>query len=232
VRWSDKYRRKYFERLHHKVIEDIIRSEYGGSILDIGAGEGEILKAVREKFDEIYAIEIDSELCSELRKIADVVICDDAFKVDIDRKFDVIVCMFFMCLFDREKRIEMLKKIYDWLKDDGIAYVCITNSRNVSVKFAKALGIRKRYDAGKDFEEDIMRIGYKIVDKFGVGVLMPVSLRNDWRYVIIPNFVCDIVNRIFDDRLTEYCYEIVYKIKKARGGGVCEGNKSLACEHA
>ncbi|NJD54591.1 MAG: class I SAM-dependent methyltransferase [Candidatus Methanoperedens sp.] len=109
-----------------RIIDKYINKSH--SLLDIGAGTGELIKLEKQKFEMIYGIDVDgesAEACTELfKKDEHIRILHGS--IDIlesslaNIKFEYITCLDVLEHIEMNRCGEYLKKIYKLLEDDGI----------------------------------------------------------------------------------------------------------------
>ncbi|MEN6553922.1 MAG: methyltransferase domain-containing protein [Methanobacterium sp.] len=96
------YYDKIYEKLDHKMESEFIKgvaNKYGGnetnSLLDIACGTGRHAYFLKDNF-EIIGVDINEEMLEIAReKVPDVEFLNgDMKKLDLERKFDVVICMF------------------------------------------------------------------------------------------------------------------------------------------
>ncbi len=100
------------------------------SLLDLGCGTGLELEAVFRKIPDLSVTGVDlckEMLCKLCEKYADKnikLICGDYFTADFGKGFDCAVSFQTMHHFEKEKKTELYRKIYDALTDEGVYIEC------------------------------------------------------------------------------------------------------------
>lgn len=99
----------------------------GGSILDLGCSSGSFLKALQSKEWELYGIDMSQESAKRAREEcgAEVFVGDILDGPFQPSSFDVITC--FHVFEHLYKPREVLAKVFEWLKPEGIFYVLVPN---------------------------------------------------------------------------------------------------------
>lgn len=96
------------------------------NILDLGCGEGEIIRAILTKFPkkEIIGVDISPRRISLLKRMFPnkKFICEDVVNTSLkDNLFDLIICTQVIEHVENEKKL--IEEIYRLLKPDGKAYI-------------------------------------------------------------------------------------------------------------
>jgi len=108
-----------------RIVDTYMNS--GGTLLDIGAGTGELIGLEKQKFDKICGIDIDKEsveICSkrfENNKTIQIIRggINDLGNLFKDEKFDYITCLDVLEHIEVEESKKALKDIHYILKDEG-----------------------------------------------------------------------------------------------------------------
>ena len=100
-------------------------------LLDLGCGTGLELKEIFKRFPslEVTGVDLTQAMLDKLKeKYADKklnLVCGDYFLVDFGKnQFDAAVSMETIHHFTKEKKVELYKKIYDSLKENGCYIEC------------------------------------------------------------------------------------------------------------
>ena len=107
-----------------KSTKDIKKILYKKSILELGVGNGKTLKPIlSQNPKEVVAIDISEEaikIASKSIKSDKVIFLNEDFlKFKTNKKFDVIVCYYFLNNFRLRERIDVVTKIKSLLKNNG-----------------------------------------------------------------------------------------------------------------
>lgn len=98
------------------------------SFLEIGASAGQFLYHIKDRFDTINAIELDSNCCKFIENkfniLADCNYLEDS-KFNIQNNYSVVSA--YQVLEHTPNPIKFLESIYNVLKDDGIAIIEVPN---------------------------------------------------------------------------------------------------------
>tara|TARA_X000001036_G_C20606598_1_gene777230 strand:+ start:62 stop:958 length:897 start_codon:yes stop_codon:yes gene_type:complete len=124
-------------------VADLIDSEIGlknKNLCDIGTGEGEFLKIIRNDYKaEVFGIEPSKYLCEELKKENIKNFCgkiEDIEKIsDFKKSFDIVTIMW--TLENSSEPNTMLKISRNLLKDNG--YLVVSTGSRILVPFKKPL---------------------------------------------------------------------------------------------
>lgn len=99
-------------------------------LLDLGCGTGLELEAIFRKIPDLSVTGVDlceAMLCKLREKYEGKnikLICDDYFTADFGKGFDCAVSFQTMHHFEKEKKTELYRKIYNALNDEGIYIEC------------------------------------------------------------------------------------------------------------
>lgn len=108
-----------------RIVDSYING--GETLLDIGMGVGELIELEKQKFKEIYGIDVDEESVNICRKRFENnenihVIrgnANDLKKLFDNKKFDYITCLDVLEHIEIKECKKVLNDIYDLLKDGG-----------------------------------------------------------------------------------------------------------------
>ena len=94
-------------------------------LLDIGAGSGVISIPFSKKTKKVTAVDVSETLLSEMHDIANITtIYADAREIEFHSgSFDKIIIYFAIQHFTEEETILLMKKVFNWLKPNGILYI-------------------------------------------------------------------------------------------------------------
>ena len=98
-----------------------LKRKIGGLLLDIGSGEGTILRSLKPMFEMVEAIDENKEFCDKLTK--DGIVCHNVKFEDFqtNTRYDVILASHLLTyISDKKKAIE---KMYELLKVGGRIYI-------------------------------------------------------------------------------------------------------------
>lgn len=103
---------------------DIKEIIYKKSVLELGVGNGKTLKTIlSQKPKEVVALDISQEALKKAKESikSDKIIFlkSDILSLNINKKFDIIVCYYFLNNFKKKNRIKVIKKIKSLLKQNG-----------------------------------------------------------------------------------------------------------------
>src|SRR3989344_748807 len=119
--WEKSYENGLFWKKEAIKIKKIMNKK---SVLELGVGNGKTLKSIIQQGPrQVVAIDISGEAIKILSRIinADKIkfVKSDFLKFDTSRRFDVIVCYYFLNNFKKEQRITVVKKIKSILNPRG-----------------------------------------------------------------------------------------------------------------
>jgi len=168
----DFFSTKLRNRHHIDLIERNIGFKNIQSILEIGSGNGKLIKRIRHEHHDvkITVIEPGSYFKKELSKIKNISIINDYIEnVNINEKFDLIIMSH--VLEHLEKPVENLIFIYEkFLKINGYLYIDIPNKdyelRNIHGAMIAPV-IHLFFFAGIGIKNILMDIGFKEEFIFG-----------------------------------------------------------------
>jgi SAM-dependent methyltransferase len=98
------------------------------SVLELGAGTGGLAYALSKHGKDVTTIELVKELADFAQSIsASTVhtICGDFYEINFARQFDCILYIDGFGVGVDEDQLRLLKRIYNWLNDDGYALIDI-----------------------------------------------------------------------------------------------------------
>jgi len=119
--WNRLYLKGLFWKKSTLELKNIILKK---SVLELGVGNGKTLKSIlRQEPGEVVAIDISEEaikMSSNSIKSDKVIFLKlDFLKLKTNKKFDVIVCYYFLNNFRLKQRIDVVTKIKSILKNNG-----------------------------------------------------------------------------------------------------------------
>lgn len=191
-------------RHHYKFIQSTIGLETVDNLLEIGPGDGVLLRLIRRKYSDISisAIEPSREHCQTLSEIPDVTIYEDYIEnIQFKRKFDLVIMSH--VLEHIEMPLQTIKYIYDnLLTDGGILYIDIPNQdyelQNTEVAIKAPVGHLYFFN-GADMPDLLARVGFSKNNFMGVkyktlpytystimGWISKLEQRNINKYYIYP----------------------------------------------
>lgn len=97
-------------------------TRYGSNrLLDVGCGNGFVLRAARPHFRQVVGIDISERVLSPIKSECSSAVCGDAFKLPFkDDTFDVVSC--FAVLHHCYTHAGLVREIYRVLKKKGVFY--------------------------------------------------------------------------------------------------------------
>jgi SAM-dependent methyltransferase len=152
---------RYFDELFHFFPD-------AGKLLDLGCGGGQPLTAYfADKGFEVTGVDISREMIEIARRqipqgkflVGDMV--EGGFD---NEEFDAIVSGFAIIHIPQERQEKLFQKIYDWLKQDGTAYLVLAH-RETTDWIEEWHGVKmywSHFDSEK-YKEIIDKTGFKLV---------------------------------------------------------------------
>lgn len=149
-------RKKYTNRLNDLIAEDI-QTTYGtiSDKLAIACGTGRRVLDIRERLEADYnviGVDISNEMCDIAAKRGIEAINDDWLDVDLpeERRFDVATFLYaFGHITRREKRVDVMQKVFDHLRPGGTFYLDVFNLDDKTEWGPRALGFYKKLELDK-----------------------------------------------------------------------------------
>lgn len=131
--------KKQFELLSHdinnenwlKEVAEEIQEQVGypfQMMLELGAGNGGFARAMSNFAIKMTTVELVPELVmfAKEHSTSDIDIhCADFYKINFEEKFDVVTYLDGFGVGTDEEQLFLLKRIHNWLKDDGCALIDI-----------------------------------------------------------------------------------------------------------
>ncbi|WHY26671.1 class I SAM-dependent methyltransferase [Bacillus wiedmannii] len=131
--------KKQFELLSHDInnenwlqeVAEEIQEQVGypfQTMLELGAGNGGFARAMSNLDVKMTTVELVPELAMFAKEHStnDIVIyCADFYKINFEEKFDVVSYLDGFGVGTDEEQLVLLKRIHNWLKDDGCALIDI-----------------------------------------------------------------------------------------------------------
>lgn len=121
----------------YAMLSKIIRKT-DTKVLEIGPGSGRNLKIFEDLNCDITAVELSSEMCKVAKRRASTskIINKNILECEFEVKsFDVIFLMAVIHNFPLDDAHILLKKIHNWLKDDGCLLIGTTIHKNENFGF-------------------------------------------------------------------------------------------------
>jgi SAM-dependent methyltransferase len=113
------------------------------AVLDIGAGAGSLLYAIRDKVRTCHATELNQAYVSYMNSLGFKAYYGFAEKLEISDKFDLVISL--NALDHMPEPLPVLKKIHSLLKDNGLIYLELPN-RNEALNFYLPEENRKNFN--------------------------------------------------------------------------------------
>lgn len=144
--WKKRIKRGYTQLMprHRKIVRIIIETRNSGRILDLGCGEGHILKMLPNSYEK-YGVDV-SKTALKLANDKNIHIkfCNINKDFPFDMKFDFIICS--EVLEHLENPFDVLENVKKHLTEDGLFLVTIPNVTHWRHRVSLLLGKLPNYD--------------------------------------------------------------------------------------
>jgi 2-polyprenyl-3-methyl-5-hydroxy-6-metoxy-1,4-benzoquinol methylase len=175
------------------IIEKYSLLNNGSSVLDIGSNRGAFYRYVAANYDGLifHGIEPDKVIIESYKNAENVTVFNDRFEnVKLDGySYDLIYCVHTLEHADSAR--QMLKRIYELLKNDGKAFIAVPNTGNVDPDTVLEYFIDTH---NYHFNHSLLvnysyKIGFDIVEKnqqHGEDIIMVLQRRKNFTYNLLP----------------------------------------------
>ena len=140
-KWVKSFYKKQFEWFPylHEYSEEYdemakeIASQVGKpfqSVLEIGAGNGNLARAIAVLGKEVTTVELVPELVEYAKQFKNeniTSLCGSFYDIDLPETFDVLLYIDGFGVGEDSDQLFLLKRVYNWLKQDGMALIDIYN---------------------------------------------------------------------------------------------------------
>lgn len=102
------------------------------TVLELGAGAGLLARGLATFDKEITTVDLVKELVDFAKSLNGseiTALCGDFYEIDISQTFDVILYMDGFGVGEDTDQLLLLRRMHDWLKDDGVALIDIYQPR-------------------------------------------------------------------------------------------------------
>lgn len=153
--------RSEYEESPDFLVDNILKfipSSNRYAVLEIGPGSGDIINTFDKKGHLTVAVELSREisLLAKKNSPSSIIINSNILDVTfIDNQFDIIYVGAVIHLFPERDAIELLNRLYCWLKQDGVLFINTTISDKTE----------EGYFIKSDYKDQIKRFRRKWVEK-------------------------------------------------------------------
>lgn len=189
----------------------------GDIALELGPASGYMTELLVDEFKTLHLVEGSESLLNEIPNYQNIIKYHSLFEdFETTQKYDSIIMSHVLEHIENPSLI--LKKIYNWLSDDGIFLVSVPNAKSIHRMVAVEMGmLANEYELNsRDHELGHYRVydmdvlstqmldaGFKVIDKGGV-FLKPLSnaqIENTWTPEMIEGFYK--VGKYFQDNCSD-----------------------------
>lgn len=144
--WKKRVKRGYMSLMprHREIVRIIIETKNSGRILDLGCGEGHILKMLSNSYEK-YGVDVSKtalKLAND--KNIHIKLCNLNKDFPFDMKFDFMICS--EVLEHLENPFDVLENVKKHLTEDGLFLVTIPNVTHWRHRVSLLLGKSPNYD--------------------------------------------------------------------------------------
>jgi len=158
---------------YRDVVENLEKHLVGNQVvLELGSGNGYILKLLSNKGHKVTGIEFSKERVKLVKKTAPEATVLSGEFLDYDfgvKKYNLIIALEFIHLFPPEQLKKIMEKISNLLNNEGLFVVSTTINKTSKEGYLKKLDgfvrYRKRFTK-KELEELLEGYNFKILDFF------------------------------------------------------------------
>ncbi|MDD2494233.1 MAG: class I SAM-dependent methyltransferase [Tissierellia bacterium] len=179
--WANKYSKLWVQKYslrptRNYIINSISKIKYNEdlNVLDLGCGPGELIEELSNKFDNFHITGLDfSEKMLEISRLknrkANHILMDVTDLNKLNNKFKIIICTHSFPYY--REPVEVLKKLYRLLEDDGRIFMGFASGDSFYDKFVlsfvKLTTGRANYPSHGEFNQMVHGIftveNYKII---------------------------------------------------------------------
>jgi len=189
----------------------------GDIALELGPASGYMTELLVDEFKTLHLVEGSESLLNEIPNYQNIIKYHSLFEdFETTQKYDSIIMSHVLEHIENPSLI--LKKIYNWLSDDGIFLVSVPNAKSIHRMVAVEMGMlaneyelnSRDHELGhyRVYDMDILSTqmldaGFKVIDKGGV-FLKPLSnaqIENTWTPEMIEGFYK--VGKYFQDNCSD-----------------------------
>jgi 2-polyprenyl-3-methyl-5-hydroxy-6-metoxy-1,4-benzoquinol methylase len=121
----------------HATILRILERYPRGKVLEVGCADGFFSEKIAP-FHEVWGVEVNSEDARDAGRFCKKVYIADIEEVEIDEKFNIVLLA--DVLEHTRNPMSVLKKVGDWLAENGIIILSVPNVAHLSVRLSLLAG--------------------------------------------------------------------------------------------
>lgn len=126
----------------HIALEiDIIKNKilskltHRGKLLDVGAGAGDLAKALQNEFDKVVAVEVNTQLKNAYDKTNIELYTCDFMQAELKEKFDLIICSHVMYHLNKSEMSAFIDKLLSLVNPGGYCFITLMAARGQNHRF-------------------------------------------------------------------------------------------------
>lgn len=161
------------EYLGHSLLKNV-SLQNNLQVMEIGPGAGQILRYFEENGCRTVGVELSEEMCNlcRIQSPNSIVINGDITEMNFGiEQFDLIYMGAIIHLFPLKDAVELMKRVWTWLKYNGYIFVNTTCHPKSYEEYSKKQDYSaniyrfRRYWQEDDFEQFINECGFSIIEK-------------------------------------------------------------------
>ncbi len=134
----------------------------GEKCLELGCGNGIMTEHLVKVFNRVVAVDGSQNICEVTRNRIKAdnlkIICSLFENIEFSKEFDTVLMAHILEHVDQP--IELLKKVGNWIKKDGVVLICVPNANSVHRQLGLKMGLISRLD---ELNETDIKLGHRRV---------------------------------------------------------------------